>query len=119
MSTIDSITLTNGGSGYSGQVFTTNGIASPTWSNSELRCNGNAKINGQLIVNDKNIEDELYSIKTDIDDRLDTIEEKLGILLPNNDLESRWTKLRELRKQYKELEKECWEQEEVIRILRS
>ena len=116
MSSIDSITLTNGGYGYSGQVFTTNGLTSPTFG---IQCNGNAKINGQLIVNDKNIEDELHSIKTDMDDRLDTIEEKLGILLPNNDLESRWTKLRELRKQYKELEKECWEQEEVIRILRS
>ncbi len=116
MSTIDSITLTTSGSGYSGQVFTTNGLTSST---PGLQCNGNAKINGQLIVNDKNIEDEIHSIKTDIDDRLDTIEEKLGILLPNNDLESRWTKLRELRKQYKELEKECWEQEEIIRILRS
>jgi hypothetical protein len=130
MNTVDSITLTTSGSGYtnhitvpngghSGQVFTIGASSSTSWKDPAFSCNGNAMIKGKLIVNDKNIEDELDSIKTNLSKRLEIIEDRLAILVPNDDLESRWTELRQLRRQYKELEKECWEQEEIVRILKS
>ena len=49
---------------------------------------------------------------------IEKIEERLGILKPNSELESRWDQLRELRKQYIELEKDLLEKEKLMRILK-
>jgi hypothetical protein len=98
----------------------TTSISSPSWSgltaatntNANLVVQGNTMIHGNLTVEG--------SINGDrsIEVRLDKIEERLAILRPNSDLESRWEKLRELRRQYNELEQECWEKEEIIRMLK-
>jgi hypothetical protein len=49
---------------------------------------------------------------------IEKIEERLGILKPNPELEDRWDKLKELRKQYIELEKDLLEKEKIMKILK-
>jgi hypothetical protein len=51
-------------------------------------------------------------------DAIDKMEERLGILNPNPELEDRWDQLKELRKQYIELEKDLLEKEKLIKILK-
>ena len=49
---------------------------------------------------------------------IEKIEERLGILHPNSELEDRWEQLKELRKQYMELEKDLLEKEKLMKILK-
>ena len=49
---------------------------------------------------------------------IDKIEERLGILKPNLELEERWNKLKELRQQYIDLEKDLLEKEKIMKILK-
>ena len=49
---------------------------------------------------------------------IEKIEERLGILKPNPELEERWENLKELRKQYIELEKDLLEKEKIMKILK-
>ena len=49
---------------------------------------------------------------------MDQVEERLGILRPNKGLESRWDQLKELRRQYQELEKDLLEKEKIMDILK-
>jgi len=49
---------------------------------------------------------------------IEKIEERLGILNPNPELEERWEQLKELRKQYIDLEKDLLEKEKLMKILK-
>jgi hypothetical protein len=49
---------------------------------------------------------------------IEKIEERLGILHPNLALEDRWEQLKELRKQYIEMEKDLLEKEKIMKILK-
>jgi hypothetical protein len=49
---------------------------------------------------------------------MDQVEERLAILRPNEGLESRWEQLKELRRQYHELEKDLLEKEKIMDILK-
>jgi hypothetical protein len=49
---------------------------------------------------------------------IEKIEERLGILHPNPELESRWDKLKDLRRQYVEMEKDILEKEKIMKILK-
>jgi hypothetical protein len=49
---------------------------------------------------------------------LDQIQERLAILKPNPKLEEKWENLKDLRKQYEELEKDILEKERVMSILK-
>ena len=49
---------------------------------------------------------------------LDSIEDRLAILRPNEDLEKRWEDLRKLRKEYMDLESEIIEKEKMWAILK-
>ena len=49
---------------------------------------------------------------------IEQIEERLGILHPNPALEERWDQLKELRKQYIEMEKDLLEKEKMWKILK-
>jgi hypothetical protein len=49
---------------------------------------------------------------------IEQIEERLGILHPNPELEERWDKLKDLRKQYMEMEKDILEKEKIMKILK-
>ena len=49
---------------------------------------------------------------------IEQIEERLGILHPNPALEERWDKLKDLRRQYMEMEKDILEKEKIMKILK-
>ena len=51
-------------------------------------------------------------------DAIDKIEERLGILHPNPELEDRWDELKELRRKYNQLEKDLLEKEKMWKILK-
>ena len=67
-----------------------------------LRVDGDAEITGDLKLNGINLSERLVKI-----------EERLGILRPNNDLENRWEKLKALGEEYRRLEKEILEGESI------
>lgn len=102
--------------GSAGQVYTTNGTGATSWATlsadpnlqgQTLTVKGNADISGELTV---------QGVK--LSDRLDKIEERLGILRPNEELEEKWENLRALRNAYKELEAEIIEKESMWAILK-
>lgn len=73
----------------------------------QLYVNGDATIDGDLT---------LKGVK--LSERLDAIEQRLGILRPNNDLEGKWEKLKKLGEEYRKMEKEILEQESMWDILK-
>lgn len=75
------------------------------WSNS-IDVKGDANFEGDLKIKGKSLISSL-----------EKIEEKLAILHTNEHLEAKWEQLRDLRKQYMELEKEIIEKEKVWEIL--
>lgn len=101
--TIDTSTLTWASSPIS--------ISSPyTFSDSgssSIHARGDVIVDGDLKIQGESIKELLEEIK-----------DKLAIFTPNLELEERWNKLRELRQQYLELEKDILEKEEIIRILK-
>jgi hypothetical protein len=50
--------------------------------------------------------------------RLDKIEERLGILKPNPEMESRWEQLKSLGEQYRQLEAELTERDYIFEQLK-
>lgn len=75
--------------------------------NTGIKINGECEVDGDLKVKGKSIVDSL-----------EKIEEKLAILYPNEKLEEKWDKLRELRRQYMELEKDIIEKEKIWETLK-
>jgi hypothetical protein len=53
-----------------------------------------------------------------LSEAIEKIEERLGILHPNPALEERWDQLKELRRQYIEMEKDILEKEKLMKILK-
>ena len=49
---------------------------------------------------------------------IEKIEQRLAILTPNTELEERWEKLKELREQYVEMERDLLEKEKLMKILK-
>ncbi len=72
-----------------------------------LKVSGNAEFEGDVKIKGVNLSD-----------RLDAIEERLGILRPNNDLEGKWEKLKALGEEYRKLEKEILEGESIWDMLK-
>ena len=72
-----------------------------------LKVTGNAEFEGEVTIR---------GVK--LDDRLTAIEERLGILRPNNDLEGRWEKLKALGEEYRKLEQEILEGESIWATLK-
>ena len=72
-----------------------------------LQVKGDAEFEGDVKIGGKSIVDSL-----------EKIEEKLAILRPNEELESKWEELRELRNKYVQLEKEIIEKEKMWDILK-
>lgn len=97
--------------GY-GQILTTgtNGLNWADYSNvsqGALQVRGDAEFDGDVKIKGKSIT-EMFA----------KIEERLGILHPNEKLEEKWEELRELRNRYVELEKEIIEKEKMWDILK-
>jgi hypothetical protein len=51
-------------------------------------------------------------------DSIDRIEERLGILHPNPELEDRWNQLKELRRQYMDMEKDILEKDKLMKTIK-
>ena len=49
---------------------------------------------------------------------MEKVEDRLAILKPNVELEEKWEQLRDLRRQYQELEKDILEKEKIMKILK-
>lgn len=79
--------------------------ASPVHNTLEVR--GDANFEGDVTIKGKSIADSLGRI-----------EERLAILRPNEELESKWENLRGLRKAYMDLEAEIKEKEKIWGILK-
>jgi hypothetical protein len=72
-----------------------------------LKVEGDAEFKGEVTIR---------GVK--LDERLNAIEERLGILRPNNDLEGKWEKLKALGEEYRKLEQEILEGENIWDILK-
>jgi hypothetical protein len=94
-------TITSGGGNLTGNWTTYNN--QPTI----LKVEGDAEFKGEVTIR---------GVK--LDERLTAIEERLGILRPNNDLEGKWEKLKALGEEYRKLEQEILEGENIWDILK-
>jgi hypothetical protein len=114
------VSITGAGGGGGGWITSSN--LSPTYTisagdtyayanawgvNKTLKVYGDAEFNGDLKVGG-----------VSLTERLDQIEQRLGILRPNNDLEGKWEKLKKLGEEYRAMEKEILEQEKIWDILK-
>jgi hypothetical protein len=72
-----------------------------------LKVEGDAEFKGEVTIR---------GVK--LDERLTAIEERLGILRPNNDLEGKWEKLKALGEEYRKLEQEILEGENIWDMLK-
>ena len=93
-------------------VLTSDGTGSTIWADPNLKgasihVKGDAEFEGEVRIKGKSLTKSL-----------ERIEEKLAILHPNEELESKWEDLRNLRKAYMELEQEIIEKERVWKILK-
>ena len=62
-------------------------------------------------------DDEVTIQGRNLSETLDKIEQRLNILRPAPELESRWEKLKQLGDEYRALERDLLEKEEILRIL--
>ena len=118
----DTITLNNtlwsGGSITSPYTYTTTGTSGAgafNWNNT-TSTNTKVHINGDGLVMQEGA-DIVVGGKS-LTKAIEQIEERLGILHPNPALEERWDKLKDLRRQYMEMEKDILEKEKIMKILK-
>ena len=124
---VDTITL---GSGFGSSTITLDpniystintSITSPTtytWSQDYSTYNNTANVN--IDTNGISVKEggDIKIAGKSLSAAIEAIEERLGILNPNPELEDRWDRLKELRKQYIELEKDLLEKEKIMKILK-
>ena len=105
-------TIATGGGGGGGSTWTTTGTGY-TWTN-PYSTNVHIDADGLTMKEGADIKIGGKSLT----EAIDKIEERLGILKPNPELEERWDKLKELRQQYIEMEKDLLEKEKIMKILK-
>ena len=103
--------------GVPGQVYTTSGT-SPYWIDTTAITNANLSQNSLKVNGDAEFIGDIKLKGKSLDKALTKIEERLAILHPNEKLEEKWEKLRDLRKQYMELEADIIEKEKIVEILK-
>jgi hypothetical protein len=120
--------------GTMGTTLTTSGTGSLMWNNPNLTAAaaspyivsntaaGWTTYNNQPSIMkvecDAEFDGEVTIRGVKLDERLNAIEERLGILRPNNDLEGKWEKLKALGEEYRRLEKEILEGEDIWATLK-
>jgi hypothetical protein len=114
--TLPTTTISNGGytigaAGTSGQFYTTTGTGYSSWNNPPTVNISNTGID---MAAGTDIKVDGKSLKQ----FMDNMEERLAILHPNPALEDRWEQLKELRRQYVEMEKDLLEKEKLMKILK-
>ena len=97
--------------GTSGGAYTI--ATDPNLKGASLHVKGDAQFEG-----DVTFQGDIAIKGKSIKESLEAIEERLAILRPNEKLEEKWDNLRELRKQYMELEAEIIEKEKMWAILK-
>lgn len=102
-----------GGTMNNGSTGTYTIATDPNLKGASLQIKGNAEFEG-----DVTFEGDVAIKGKSIKESLLAIEERLAILRPNEKLEEKWENLRELRKQYMELEAEIIEKEAMWAILK-
>ena len=120
VNTMSTTAITNGGTGgtftygsldsinYPNSVWTTNTTAGSTYQFQDWNLgNSNVVPSGQLNLAGDNA-DIVINGKS-LTATLTAIQESLGMLIPNPDMEAEWDQLRELGERYRELEKLCKE----------
>jgi hypothetical protein len=124
--------ITSGGSGAT--LTTTSGTGGVMWGNvgtpytytgapGTISAGGNwTTYNNQphvlKVEGDAEFKGEVTIRGVKLDERLTAIEERLGILRPNNDLEGKWEKLKALGEEYRRIEKEILEGEDIWATLK-
>lgn len=103
-------------SGSSGQFLYSNST-SPAWN--DTISIATIQPSGVLVVKgDAEFEGDIKLKGKSLSDTLSKLEERLSILHPNEKLEEKWEKLRELRKEYMELEADIIEKEKIWATLK-
>jgi hypothetical protein len=109
-----------------GHLHTTTGTNGVSWyDNSSITANPDLKpsslqVHGKAVFqNDVSIDGDLEIKGKSIAESLAKIEQRLAIMQPNPELEKRWNQLKELGDQYRALEADILEKEEIMRILKS
>lgn len=109
------------GSTSSGYLYS--GVGADSWNSTVLTIDQNSHNPGLKVMGksefegEANFKDDVKISGVSIKETLEQISDRLALLKPNPDLESRWEELRELRRQYVELEADILEKEEIVRIL--
>jgi hypothetical protein len=107
LGSIDTITINSIDSNYSFNTISNNynpwtpGSVNITNNGIEMPENSDIKIGGRSLI-----------------ETLDQIQERLAILKPDPELESRWEQLKNLKQQYDELLKDIVEKERIMKILK-
>ena len=100
-----------------GGVYTTTGTSSPFW-NDTISISNHQPTGTLHVKGDAEFEGDIKLKGKSLDKTLAKLEERLAILHPNERLEEKWEKLKELRKQYMELEADIIEKEKIMEILK-
>jgi len=87
------------------------------WSDNNMTLSGGVFSNALEVEGDANFGGDVKIQGRSIMDALDRIEERLAILRPNEVLEDKWEKLKDLGKAYREMEKDILEKEKIWKIL--
>ena len=103
---MSSYTITSSGAGSSGIYIDGAATTSASWATS-VGTGIQIEKGHDLTIGDRSLSEFM-----------DQVEERLGILRPNEGLENRWDQLKELRRQYQELEKDLLEKEKIMNILK-
>jgi hypothetical protein len=113
--TLPSINYTMAGSGLQYTTSSGNGTSS-VWGSSYYNNDTAVKINTDGIIMKEGSDIKIGG--KSLTEAIEKIEERLGILKPNPELEERWEQLKELRRQYIELEQDLLEKEKIMKILK-
>ena len=107
-------TWLSGGSGGSGYTYTTTGtgasnpwIITDTLNQNSLSVKGDAEFDGDITVKGRSLTEFMESV-----------EHRLNILRPNPDLEAEWDQLRALGEQYRKLEQQLTEKNQMWATLK-
>ena len=98
-----------------GYILTT-GTSGTNWA--DVVISSNPAYNSLEVKGDANFDGDVKIKGKSLSETLDRLEERLAILCPNESLEEKWEQLKDLRRQYREMEKDILEKEKIWEILK-